>query len=328
MRAGNFWYFADMPFSYIGPTDRYLVICDILHDILQTNAPVNHRALVRLEDLDATTTSSMQLLTNYMYSKRIPFTMATIRCTDPNGYYNGGVPETIHLAQATGLKRALNYALLRGGSIVMHGYTHQYDSTPNLLNAVSGSDYEFWYAVQNRPVDEDSVQWAEGRMADGLLEFTLNGYKIVGWAAPQYQMSPAASSATALTFPTTFQRAVYYTSTKPHSARVPPTRLFGRAVFRTSSTLITTGSGSFRRTWAACSTTSATSTRSRASPHVAANRDQCAVWLAVRDGFASFFFHPYWLEPDLGLPAYQDFQSMITGITNLGYTWVDGTTAK
>ena len=50
--------------------------------------------------------------------------------------------------------------------------------------------------------------------------------------------------------------------------------------------------------------------------------------LAVRDGFASFFFHPYWLEPDLGLPAYQDFQSMITGITNLGYTWVDGTTAK
>ena len=33
MRAGNFWYFADMPFSHIGPTDRYLVICDILHDI-------------------------------------------------------------------------------------------------------------------------------------------------------------------------------------------------------------------------------------------------------------------------------------------------------
>ena len=269
MRAGNFWYFADMPFSYIGPTDRYLVICDILHDILQTNAPVNHRALVRLEDLDAyTTTSSMQLLTNYMYSKRIPFTMATIPLyTDPNGYYNGGVPETIHLAQATGLKRALNYALLRGGSIVMHGYTHQYDSTPNLLNAVSGSDYEFWYAVQNRPVDEDSVQWAEGRMADGLLEFTLNGYKIVGWAAPQYQMSPAASSATALTFPTTFQRAVYYTSTKPQLGTGAANRTFRPGSFsRTSSTLITTGSGSFRRTWAACSTTSATSTRSRASP--------------------------------------------------------------
>ncbi|MCW0072897.1 DUF2334 domain-containing protein, partial [Burkholderia pseudomallei] len=104
MRSGKFWSFADMPFSYIGPTDRYLVICDILHDILQTNAPVNHRALVRLEDLDAfTTTSSIKQLSDYLYSKKIKFTMATIPLyTDPNGYYNGGVPETIHLAQATG----------------------------------------------------------------------------------------------------------------------------------------------------------------------------------------------------------------------------------
>ena len=206
------------------------MICDILHDILQTNAPVNHRALVRLEDLDAyhdefdAAADELHVLeADSVHDGHHPV-------TDPNGYYNGGVPETIHLAQATGLKRALNYALLRGGSIVMHGYTHQYDSTPNLLNAVSGSDYEFWYAVQNRPVDEDSVQWAEGRMADGLLEFTLNGYKIVGWAAPQYQMSPAASSATALTFPTTFQRAVYYTSTKPQLG-TGAANLFGRAVF-------------------------------------------------------------------------------------------------
>uniref|UniRef100_UPI0032185A65 DUF2334 domain-containing protein n=1 Tax=unclassified Burkholderia TaxID=2613784 RepID=UPI0032185A65 len=228
MRSGKLWYFADVPFSFIGPTDRYLVICDILHDILQTNAPVNHRALVRLEDLDAyTTTSSMTTLTNYLYSKQIPFTMATIPVyTDPNGYYTGGVPETIHLAQATGLMSALNYAIAHGGSIVMHGYTHQYDSTPNLLTAVSGSDYEFWYAVQNRPVDEDSVQWAEGRMAEGILEFTTNGYKIVGWAAPQYQMSPNAAAATALTFPTTFQRAVYYTATNPQIGTGAPNQDF------------------------------------------------------------------------------------------------------
>ena len=38
-----------------------------------------------------------------------------------------------------------------------------------------------------------------GALKKGDLKFTLNGYKIVGWAAPQYQMSPAASSATALT---------------------------------------------------------------------------------------------------------------------------------
>ncbi|HDR9510342.1 papd-like protein [Burkholderia cepacia] len=332
MRSGKFWYFADMPFSFIGPTDRYLVICDILHDILQTNAPVNHRALVRLEDLDAyTTTSSMTTLTNYLYSKTIPFTMATIPVyTDPNGYYTGGVPETIHLAQATGLKSALNYALARGGSIVMHGYTHQYDSTPNLLTAVSGSDYEFWYAVQNRPVDEDSVQWAEGRMTDGLSEFTTNGYKVVGWAAPQYQMSPNAAAATALEFPTTFQRAVYYTATNPRLGTGAANQDFSAGQFFPyiinadyyGQRIVPENLGSIQ--YNIC-TVDKFSCIAYTWQQLVTNAQY---GLAVRDGFASFFFHPYWLEPDLGLPAYQDFQNLVTGITNLGYTWVDGTTAK
>ncbi|MGY4729319.1 DUF2334 domain-containing protein [Burkholderia pyrrocinia] len=332
IRSGKFWYFADMPFSYIGPTDRYLVICDILHDILQTNAPVNHRALVRLEDLDAyTTTSSMKRLTDYLYFKRIPFTMATIPVyTDPNGYYTGGVPETIHLAQATGLKSSLNYAVARGGSIVVHGLTHQYDSTPNLLTAVSGSDYEFWYAVQNRPVDEDSVQWAEGRMAEGILEFTTNGYKVVGWAAPQYQMSPLAAAATALTFPTTFQRAVYYTATKPQLGTGAPNQDFSAGQFFPyiinadyyGQRIIPENLGSMQ--YNICNI-DPFSCITYTWQQLVTNAQY---GLAVRDGFASFFFHPYWLEPDLGLPAFQDFQSLITGITNLGYKWVDGTTAK
>jgi hypothetical protein len=47
------------------------VICDMLHDILQTNAPVNHRALVRSrprrlydDEFD------VKQLTDYLYSKR------------------------------------------------------------------------------------------------------------------------------------------------------------------------------------------------------------------------------------------------------------------
>ncbi|WP_244136694.1 DUF2334 domain-containing protein [Burkholderia vietnamiensis] len=332
MRSGRLWYFADVPFSYIGPTDRYLVICDMLHDILQTNAPVNHRALVRLEDLDAfTTTSSMKQLTDYLYSKRIKFTMATIPLyTDPNGYYNGGVPQTIHLAQATGLKNALNYAIPRGGSIVMHGYTHQYDSTPNLLTAVSGSDYEFWYAVQNRPVDEDSVQWAEDRMTNGLLEFTANGYKIVGWAAPQYQVSPKAAAATAATFPTTFQRAVYYTATNPQLGTGAANQDFSAGQFFPyiinsdyyGQRIIPENLGSIQ--YNICSIDQFSCITYTWQQLVT----NAQYGLAVRDGFASFFFHPYWLEPDLRLPALQDFQSLVTGITNLGYTWVDGTTAK
>jgi uncharacterized protein YdaL len=42
----------------------------------------------------------------------------------------------------------------------------------------------------------------------------------------------------------------------------------------------------------------------------------------VRDGFASFFFHPFWLEPDLGTPGFSDFKKTMEGISALGFTWV------
>jgi uncharacterized protein YdaL len=332
MRSGNLWYFADMPFTYIGPTDRYLVICDMLHDILNTGAPVNHRALVRLEDLDAyTTTASMKQLSDYLYSLHIPFTMATIPLyTDPNGYYNGGVPETIHLSQATGLKSALNYAIPRGGKIVVHGYTHQYDSTPNVQNAVSGNDYEFWYMVQNRPVDEDSQQWAQGRMASGIAEFTNNGYKVAGWGAPQYQMSPLASQAAAAQFSTSFQRAVYYTSTNPQIGTGAANQDFSAGQFFPyiinkdyyGERIVPENLGSIQ--YNICNI-DPFSCVAYTWQQVLTNAQYA---LVVRDGFASFFFHPYWLEPGLGVPAMSDFKSLVSGIANLGYTWVDGTTAK
>jgi hypothetical protein len=37
----------------------------------------------------------------------------------------------------------------------------------------------------------------------------------------------------------------------------------------------------------------------------------------LRDGFASFSFHPFWLDPETGTP---DFQNLVEGITALGYT--------
>ncbi|MEJ8794750.1 DUF2334 domain-containing protein [Trinickia caryophylli] len=333
MRSGNFWYFADMPFSYIGPRDRYLVICDLLHDILGTNQPVLHRAMVRFEDVNAfTTTSSMKSLTDYLYSLRIPFSIATIPLyMDPLGAYNNGVPLTVHLSQATGLKKALNYALARGGKIVMHGYTHQYNSTPNRENAVSGNDFEFWLATQNRPVDEDSLQWATSRLSAGLLEFTTNGYTPFAWETPHYQASPLAMKATLPLFKTTYQRVVYYTSDNPTSLNSTAANhdyavgqffpyiinndYYGQRVLPENLGNIEYNICSIdpysclTYTWQDLYTNA-----------------QYA--LTIRDGFASFFFHPFWLEPDLGTPGLADFKSIVQGVTKLGFTWVSPDTVK
>jgi uncharacterized protein YdaL len=126
-RSGKFWYVADMPFSFTGPRDRYLVLCDLLHDMLDVHHAESHQAMVRLEDVGAkVSVQAMKTLTDYLHGKKIPFSIAVIpRYEDPLGVFNNGMAQTIPLSEATHLKTALNYALPRGGEIVMHGYTYK-----------------------------------------------------------------------------------------------------------------------------------------------------------------------------------------------------------
>ncbi|HEX7636023.1 MAG TPA: DUF2334 domain-containing protein [Noviherbaspirillum sp.] len=324
VRAGNFWYFADLPFSYIGPRDRYLVIADQLHDILNSGQQESHQAMVRLEDVDATVSvDNMKVLTDYLYRKNIPFSVAAIPYyTDPLGVYNGGIPVSIPLSQASDLKTSLNYALDKGGEVVQHGYTHQYASMRNPWTAVSADDFEFWDVVHNSPVPEDSTAWAAQRIKAGLNDLLANGYKPVAWEAPHYQMSPLSTKAVPPIYGKTYQRAVYYTSDAPdftesqgkdfaagqffpyeikqdyYGQNILPENLgnieYDISAIDPSSTVVYTWQDIYTNAQFA---------------------------LAVRDGFASFFFHPFWLDPDLKLPAYKDFQSLVTGITNLGYKW-------
>jgi uncharacterized protein YdaL len=48
----------------------------------------------------------------------------------------------------------------------------------------------------------------------------------------------------------------------------------------------------------------------------------------VRDGYASFFFHPFLVEPSMNVPGLADFKTIIQGITQLGYTWIAPSNAK
>ena len=325
VRSGKFWYFADMPFSYIGPRDRYLVLTDMLHDILGINHPVNHRAMVRLEDVGAlVTVQSMKTLSDYLYTKRIPYSIAVIPYyVDALGVYNNNIPLKIPMSQASNLKRSLDYAVARGAEIVMHGYTHQYANMRNPHTGVSGDDYEFWNIVANTPVAEDSSSYALGRMQSGLSDLKSNGYNPVAWEAPHYHQSALASKAAASVFNTTYQRVVYFTADKPdfnaavskdfslgqifpyaikkdyYGQRVLPESL-GNIEYDISAI---DPSSNYNYTW----------------QDLYINAQYA---LTVRDGFASFFFHPFWLEPSLNVPGFADFKNIVDGITQLGYTWV------
>jgi uncharacterized protein YdaL len=325
VRSGNFWYVADMPFSYIGPRDRYLVLTDLLHDMLGIDHAESHKAMVRLEDVGAmVTVTSMRTLTDYLRGKSIPFSIAVIpHYMDPLGLYNGGVPQSIPLGQATNLKRSLDYALARGGEIVMHGYTHQYSNMRNPHTGISGDDYEFWNIVANAPVAEDSTSWALGRLNTGLRQLRNNGYNPVAWETPHYHASPLSSKAVPLAFSTTYQRAVYFTADQPNFSPGPgrdfgvgqifpyPIKkdYYGQRVLPESLGNIEYDishidpTSNFNYTWQDIYT-------------------NAQYVLTVRDGYASFFFHPFWLEASLGVPGFTDFKKLVEGITALGFTWV------
>jgi uncharacterized protein YdaL len=325
VRSGKFWYVADLPFSYIGPRDRYLVLADLLHDMLGIQHAENHRAMVRLEDVGAmVSVQAMKTLTDYLAGKKIPFSVAVIpQYVDALGVYNGGVPQSVPLSKATNLKKALDYAIARGGQLVMHGYTHQYAKMKNPHTGVSGDDYEFWNIVANTPVAEDSLMWAGARMGAGLMELRGSGYQPVAWEAPHYQGSALSSKAAAGIFPTTYQRVVYYTADKPNftapvSKDFAVGQLYPYVIQKDhyGQRVLPESLGNIEYD---IRTIDPTSNYNYTSQDIVTNAQYA---MAVRDGFASFFFHPFWLEPELGVPGFDDFKKTVEGISQLGYTWV------
>jgi len=329
VKSGAFWYFADLPFSYIGPRDRYLVLADMLHDILGVNHAEDHRGLVRFEDVGAlVTVASMRTLTDYMFSKRIPFAIAAIpHYMDPLGAYNGGVAQSVPMSQASNLNRALTYAIPRGGQIVMHGYTHQYGNRKNPHTGVSGDDFEFWNIVQNTPVAEEgsSTAWAVARLRAGKQQMAAQGYAPFAWEAPHYQSSPMSIRAAKQEFAKTYQRVVYYTSDLPDlvgSASKP--RDFAVGQFFPyfikqdyyGQQIVPENLGNIE--YNICSVDP-----SSCFDYTWQDLELNAKYaLVVRDGFGSFFFHPFWLEPTLGTPGYADFQKLMNSMTTMGYRWV------
>lgn len=330
VRSGHFWYVADLPLSFIGPNDRYLVLCDILHDMLGVKAETRQRALVRFEDVsELVVPANARQLTDVLRARRIPFGIAVIpRLRDPLGVYHAGQARDIPFAKARSLKAALDYMLPRGGRLVAHGWSHQYGQVRNPSSGVSGDDYEFWDMTRNRPVAEDSTAWALDRVDRAIAELGQGLYKPFAFEAPHYQASPRAYAAIRQRFPVTWGRLVYYTSDTPDLDPRNPDRDFAVGQFfpyvirqdHYGNKVLPENLGNIQYDLSPA-------TLSAGTPQLAADLlEHAADARVVRDGFASFYFHPFWLSPGFRRPGLQDFKALIDGIEALGYTWADPAT--
>jgi uncharacterized protein YdaL len=319
VRSGWLTYVGENPLAYTSEKDRYLAFCDLLFDALAPGTPEQHRALVRIEDVHPKTSPSViRAFADHLSSRGVPFSLAVIPLyQDPFGVFHHGASETVRLEDAPELVDALRYAVARGGSLLMHGYTHQRAAERNPYSGVSAADFEFFRAhvdaannvVLDGPVAEDSSDWAKARIDEGLRAFDEVGLprpRIFEY--PHYAGSSADSRGIAERFPTVYQRGLYFPgllSGRPvdyrHNIGVfypfAVDDVYGwRVVPENLGNYIPVGYNN---------------TAARSPEQIVENARAQAV---VRDNVASFFFHPMY---DVAI-----LDRIVEGIQQAGYTFV------
>lgn len=350
-RSGNFWYVADIPFSYISEEDRYLAIADMIFDVLGISYTQTKRALVRLEDVSADSDpADLKACADYLAGAGVPFSIALIPYyKDPLGIFNNGQPVNTPLSQEKDVVAALKYMISKGGEIVMHGTTHQHGTDANPYNAVTGDDYEFFSVTENTdhtltyvgPISGDSSSWCSNLLDQGMKELQKAGFQPFAFEAPHYAASAVDYQVMARKFSRAYHRALYFQgAVKASGGGSAGTASTTQKTAAKTTTTMTTGT----------STSAPMNFGGQFFPYVI-GRDiygskilpenlgniEPYRWpdpvygpyptrfpadlirsasrnLVVRDAYASFFYHPFW-----GVKYLQD---SVEGIKALGYSFV------
>jgi uncharacterized protein YdaL len=319
LRSNNLTFVGEIPYTYADMTDRYLAMADIFFDVLAPGTQARHRALVRIEDVGPDSDpNDLRAIANYLSSVDVPFSVAVYpRHLDPNGVYNNGVPVDVTLADTPEVVNALQYMVRRGGTLLMHGYTHQYSNVANPYSGASADDFEFFrahvdaqdFVVYDGPVAEDSPVWATDRLTSSAAAFGAAGLTTpTVFEFPHYAGSAVDYTAVAGMFSKRYDRGLYFRN-QLAGGPIDHTQFSGQffpyAVTDVYGTyVIPENIGNVEP-----DPFNNHPARLPADLIDAASRN-----LVVRDGFASFFYHPY-----LGT-AY--LMETVEGIKNLGYTFV------
>ncbi|NUW33821.1 DUF2334 domain-containing protein [Nonomuraea sp. SMC257] len=231
VRSGNLTYVAEAAVNVDEDDDRFLAVSDLLFDLLAPGTPARHRALVRLEDLGPQADpEAIRAAGETLYRLGVPFSFGVIPI------YRGPLPDgpkraTIRLRDRPELVRALVYLLDHGGTMVLHGYTHQSDGPPNPTNGESGQDFEFFRThfdarqrlVYDGAIHGDSSAWMEHRLDQAMAEVRAAGLPEPRiFEVPHYAASPADYRVIARRFAARYDRGSYFTPGWQGHAPVSP----------------------------------------------------------------------------------------------------------
>jgi uncharacterized protein YdaL len=280
VRRNQLWLVADVPFAYIGERDRYLVFCDLLHDMLGVNHQTSRRAMIRLEDVNPDDDAeSVQHAVDVFVREGIPFQIGIIPVfIDPNAH------KQIRLSENPELVAVLHKAVASGGTIILHGYTHQY-------RGVTADDFEFWDGMRNGPRGDDSAKLVRDKLTAALAECFRNEIYPVSWETPHYMASPRDYVEFGRVFSTLNEESAIDAQGSQQSYPYPTVDVRGLLIVPENIGYLPMD-----------------------NPDPDRLIGNARAYLVVRDGIASAFVHDF-LDPKL-------LESVVRGIKQLGYTFI------
>lgn len=157
----------------------FYIFCDSLNDIFNIKRFDKGRIFVRIEDVHAfRDPKDLVNIADYLSSKDIPFTIALIPA-----YVNPKNHKITTLSESPEIVKAIKYMQDKGGTVILHGYTHQYKK-----EEVSGEGYEFWDGKKDEPLKENMKIFVKDRVLSGLRVCIENGIYPLAFEAPHYAM--------------------------------------------------------------------------------------------------------------------------------------------
>ncbi|MGE5235600.1 MAG: DUF2334 domain-containing protein [Acidobacteriota bacterium] len=289
LRSGSFWVVADSPFSYATESDRYLLFADLLHDMVGEQHSPSHSAIIRIEDTNPfSDPASLRDIADILSSRHIPFLVGVIPF-----YVNPADGTRVAMSDKPDYVDALRYMVDHGGTVVMHGITHQYKGE-------TATDYEFWDESRGQTIQEDSSEYVERKIRDGLVEFFRNGIYPLIWETPHYSASELDYAVFARHFSSAIEQRLvlnrldfsqYFPYLIDHD-------LYGQRIYPEDLGYVPLDPDPKKG-------------EASVDTLLGFARDD----LAVRDGYASAFFHPF---VDHALLI-----RLVDGIRSLGYTFRD-----
>lgn len=188
--------------------EKKVIVGEILHEIFQVVHEEVRPAYIRLEDIHPLVNpQKVKEITEILKEKNIPFMMAVIPI-----YINPNTGQQYHFSDSPKLLKVLKEAQENGGSVVLHGYTHQYRKSE------TGEGFEFWDVENNTPIyaeanknfdmrNQDTFSnkaayesyvkklttfetvYTHAKITQGIQELTNYGLYPLAFEAPHYTMS-------------------------------------------------------------------------------------------------------------------------------------------